>query len=158
VQLQTQGTLGWNAATEYLLGALCYASDGQQYISLTGTGNLNKDPTDVANAAYWAVLKAVPSDFTKAVDGGCTLENGLQVRWGQVYNAGTPYAHNDTFTRTFQTPFTNACWVVMAVSYSPGAEDGIHGIPVIVSRTTTGFVFQPQADSLMGIQYIAVGY
>lgn len=51
-QIQVHGTLGWNATTPYIIGAMVFGSDNQLYICKEDA--LNKDPT--SETTYWVKL------------------------------------------------------------------------------------------------------
>lgn len=51
-QIQSHGTLGWNATTTYPVGSITFGSDNQLYVCILEA--LNKDPT--TEATYWVKL------------------------------------------------------------------------------------------------------
>jgi len=157
-QIQLYGTLGWNSLTTYPSDAMCWGSDGKIYLS-SQDANTNHDPSTDEGTWWIALSSFASSGVLKAANGYENRVNGLQERWGVIYNGGTRYTHNTKYTQNFVQPFSNACFQVQLTQYTPMTNIvSEHSIPTLIYSTVNGFTWWPQNDDCMGVVYRAIGH
>jgi hypothetical protein len=83
-QLETQGLLSWCATVTYVEGAICFGSDASIYVSLQN-GNINNDPTNPANSAWWnGIFQYIESQISTLQGDITTIDGEIATLQGDV--------------------------------------------------------------------------
>jgi hypothetical protein len=153
-QLQVHGTLGWNSATAYVTGSICYGSDNNPYVAIQPS--TNEDPID--KRTFWTLMP--PAAVTPASTFETVIQ-GIYIKWGKISQAGK--SQNVAYTQTLSglslTPFPNACLHVfwqLGNTNGTNCETIIHGM--VSTSTTLKYMYQGDDPPTGYTSFLAIGH
>ena len=156
LQLQTNGTLGWMAATTYPQGAICHGSNNLTYVSLQNA-NVGQDPT--TQTSWWQVIYNSGGPYSNAAEWTTNTITifGITLKWGYTANL----AGSGTKAVTFGTPFSTYCMNLQLTVTNYSGDDRQNNWAQIQSMATTGFTFVNQCSDVEAgggyVYWFAVG-
>ena len=156
LQLQTNGTLGWMAATTYPQGAICHGSNNLTYVSLQNA-NVGQDPT--TQTSWWQVIYNSGGPYSNAAEWTTNTITifGITLKWGYTANL----ASSGTKSVTFGTPFSNFCMNLQLTVTNTTGSNQKNNWAQIQSMATTGFTFVNQCSDVEAgggyVYWFAVG-
>jgi hypothetical protein len=153
-QLQVHGTLGWNSATAYVAGSICYGSDNNPYVAIQSS--TNKDP--ISEDTYWTLMPPAASTPTSTFE---TVIQGIYVKWGKISQTGM--GQNIPYTKTFAelglTAFPNACLhVFWQIGNTNGSNTETFVQDMVSTSTTLKYIYQGQSVPAGETSFLAIGY
>jgi hypothetical protein len=154
-QLQVHGTLGWNSATAYVAGSICYGSDNNPYVAIqTST---NKDP--ISQPTYWTLMP--PAAVTPASTFETVIQ-GIYVKWGKISQTGKgrDTIYSVLFSDLGLTPFPNAClhvfWQIGNTLGEKYSDSFVQG--AVSTSTTLKYLYQGDDVPAGDTSFLAIGH